>query len=96
MCKGICNYALDRIVSIEPFEDKSFVENTFFDPEHYFDNIIAVTSRLRNHSLCWIRQGWTFEACQITHLLFRDLFCNFASQILTLWNLYQHYSLTLP
>ena len=47
---GICNYALDRIVSIEPYEDKPFVENTFFDPEHYFDNIVGVTKDLKSQA----------------------------------------------
>jgi predicted DNA-binding transcriptional regulator YafY len=47
---GICNYALDRIVSIEPYEDKPFVGNTFFDPEHYFDNIVGVTKDLNSQA----------------------------------------------
>lgn len=46
--KDICNYALDRIESIEPCPDKVFVENTFFDPEHYFDDVIGVTKDLRS------------------------------------------------
>jgi predicted DNA-binding transcriptional regulator YafY len=41
---------LDRIVSIEPYEDKPFVENTFFDPEHYFDNIVGVTKDLKSQA----------------------------------------------
>ena len=48
--KGICTYALDRIVSIEPCPDKEFVENTFFDPEHYFDDIIGVTKDLKSQT----------------------------------------------
>ena len=47
---GICNYALDRIVFIEPYVDKPFVENTFFDPEHYFDNIVGVTKDLKSQA----------------------------------------------
>lgn len=44
----ICTYALDRIKSIEPCSDKDFVTNTFFDPEHYFDDVIGVTKDLNN------------------------------------------------
>lgn len=44
----ICTYALDRIESIEPCSDKDFVTNTFFDPEHYFDDVIGVTKDLNN------------------------------------------------
>ena len=44
----ICNYALDRIVSIEECKTHTFKENTFFDPEHYFDDIIGVTKDLNS------------------------------------------------
>jgi len=44
--KDVSTYALDRIVSIEPCTDKAFVENKFFDPEHYFDDVIGVTKDL--------------------------------------------------
>lgn len=44
----ICNYALDRIVSIEECKTHTFKENTFFDPEHYFDDIIGVTKDLKS------------------------------------------------
>lgn len=46
----ICNYALDRIVSIEPCTDKDYQENIFFDPEHYFDNVIGVTKDLNSEA----------------------------------------------
>ena len=46
--KDICNYALDRIESIEPCTDKAYIENSFFDPEHYFDDVIGVTRDLKS------------------------------------------------
>ena len=46
--KDICNYALDRIESIETSKDLTYVENTFFDPEHYFDDVIGVTRELKS------------------------------------------------
>ncbi len=38
----IHNYALDRIKKIKN-SDSAFVENTLFDPEHYFDSLIGVS-----------------------------------------------------
>lgn len=46
--KDICNYALDRIESIETSKDLTYMENTFFDPEHYFDDVIGVTRELKS------------------------------------------------
>lgn len=46
----ICNYALDRIVSIEECRTHAFKENTFFDPEHYFDDVVGVTKDLKSKS----------------------------------------------
>lgn len=37
--------ALDRVVSIEPI-DSPFRDNPKFDPEHYFDNVIGVSSSI--------------------------------------------------
>jgi predicted DNA-binding transcriptional regulator YafY len=42
MQEGISNYALDRIVRIE-ITKTSWIDNTFFDSDHYFDNVIGVT-----------------------------------------------------
>ncbi|MFA6883761.1 MAG: WYL domain-containing protein, partial [Paludibacteraceae bacterium] len=44
--KEIRTFALDRIVSISRNTETDFVPNTFFDPEHYFDNVIGVTKGL--------------------------------------------------
>ena len=46
--KDIHNYALDRIFSIEECKTHPFKENTFFDPDHYFDDVIGVTKDLRS------------------------------------------------
>ena len=46
----ICNYALDRIISIEECKTIPFKENTFFDPEHYFDDVVGVTKDLKSKS----------------------------------------------
>lgn len=40
--KSISTYALDRIERTKP-ENIKWIENSFFDPDHYFDNIIGVT-----------------------------------------------------
>jgi len=37
------NLALDRIQKIEPAENERFVENTFFDPATFFDDLVGVT-----------------------------------------------------
>lgn len=48
--KPIYNLALDRIISIRKADDATYLENTFFDPETYFDNIIGVTKNIGDHS----------------------------------------------
>jgi predicted DNA-binding transcriptional regulator YafY len=39
---GISNYALDRVIKVETSK-KIWIENTFFDPDQYFDNVIGVS-----------------------------------------------------
>ncbi|MBQ3658128.1 MAG: WYL domain-containing protein [Bacteroidales bacterium] len=41
--KKVFNLALDRIVSIDPVDVK-YVESPNFDPEHFFDNVIGVST----------------------------------------------------
>lgn len=44
----ICNLPLDRIVSIEQVDIK-YVENPKFDSEHFFDNVIGVSTNINNY-----------------------------------------------
>ena len=41
--RGIFNLALDRIEEISEDEKAKFIENTFFNPQTYYDDIIGVT-----------------------------------------------------
>lgn len=40
---AIATLALDRMVEVQKDKELKFKENTFFDPEHYFDDVIGVT-----------------------------------------------------
>ena len=42
------NLALDRIHHLEFAEKESFIENTFFDPATFFDNLVGVTKDLHS------------------------------------------------
>ena len=42
------NFALDRIVSIEPVTDVPYHDNPDFDPEHFFDDVIGVSKNINN------------------------------------------------
>lgn len=44
--KAIYNLALDRIISIRRAENAAYQENTFFNPETYFDNIVGVSKNI--------------------------------------------------
>lgn len=46
---GLRNYALDRINSIVHSKDFVYRDNTFFNPETYFDDIIGVTKNAGSH-----------------------------------------------
>ncbi|MBR6178712.1 MAG: WYL domain-containing protein [Bacteroidales bacterium] len=46
--KKVFNLALDRIVSIEPVDVK-YVESPNFDPEHFFDNVIGVSTSIKSY-----------------------------------------------
>ncbi len=46
--KKVFNLALDRIVSIEPVDVK-YVESPKFDPEHFFDNVIGVSTSIKSY-----------------------------------------------
>lgn len=41
--KVLLNLALDRIHTLEVLPDEKFVENTFFDPATFFDDLVGVT-----------------------------------------------------
>ena len=45
--KKVFNLALDRIVSMEPVDVK-YVESPNFDPEHFFDNVIGVSTSIKS------------------------------------------------
>ncbi len=45
MC--LFNLALDRMIAVEPLNDVDYQDNTDFDPEHFFDDVIGVTKNLR-------------------------------------------------
>ena len=47
----IRNLALDRIIGIEEDKDNEYVENTFFDPNSYFGEMVGVTRRVTDTSL---------------------------------------------
>ena len=42
------NFALDRIVSVEPVADIPYCENPNFDTEHFFDDVIGVSKNIGN------------------------------------------------
>ena len=44
--KNLVTIALDRIVSISKNEQEKYVENTFFEPEKYFGEMVGVTREL--------------------------------------------------
>lgn len=46
--KMIYTLALDRIISISKAEGETYIENTFFDPETYFNNLIGVTKNVKD------------------------------------------------
>jgi predicted DNA-binding transcriptional regulator YafY len=46
--KKVFNLALDRIVSVEPVDVK-YVESPNFDPEHFFDNVIGVSTSIKSY-----------------------------------------------
>jgi predicted DNA-binding transcriptional regulator YafY len=46
--KSLRNLALDRIRRLEIAERESFLENTFFDPATFFDDLIGVTKGLHS------------------------------------------------
>lgn len=46
--KKVFNLALDRIVSVEHIDVK-YVESPNFDPEHFFDNVIGVSTSVNSY-----------------------------------------------
>jgi predicted DNA-binding transcriptional regulator YafY len=44
----LLNLALDRFTKVKLADDEPFVENTFFEPESFFDDIVGVTKRLNS------------------------------------------------
>lgn len=46
--KSLRNLALDRIHHLEIAEKEPFIENTFFDPATFFDNLVGVTKGLNS------------------------------------------------
>ena len=44
--KNLVTIALDRVVSISKNEQEKYVENTFFEPEKYFGEMVGVTREL--------------------------------------------------
>ncbi len=40
---GLRTLALDRIIEVKEDKDNPYIENTFFDPESFFDSMIGVT-----------------------------------------------------
>ena len=44
----VSNLALDRIISVEPV-DIEFVDNPDFDSEHFFDNVIGVSTSIKSY-----------------------------------------------
>lgn len=44
----IYTLALDRIISLRKAEGYTYIENTFFDPDTYFDNLIGVTKNVND------------------------------------------------
>ena len=44
----VYNLALDRIKNVEPV-DIEFVENPDFDSEHFFDNVIGVSTSIKSY-----------------------------------------------
>ncbi len=40
---GLRTLALDRIIAVEEDSEYSYIENTFFEPETYFDEMVGVT-----------------------------------------------------
>jgi predicted DNA-binding transcriptional regulator YafY len=47
--KTLRNLALDRIHNLEIAENEQFLENTFFDPATFFDDLLGVTKSLNSH-----------------------------------------------
>ncbi len=48
LTNNILTLALDRILNLSVDKSTIFIDNTFFDPEHYFDDIVGVTKSLQN------------------------------------------------
>jgi predicted DNA-binding transcriptional regulator YafY len=46
--KTLRNLALDRIHNLEIAENEQFLENTFFDPATFFDDLLGVTKSLNS------------------------------------------------
>jgi predicted DNA-binding transcriptional regulator YafY len=44
--QNLYNLALDRILFIKKLENESFIENTLFNPETFFDDLVGVTKQL--------------------------------------------------
>jgi predicted DNA-binding transcriptional regulator YafY len=44
--RNLYNLALDRILRIQKVENEPFVENTLFNPETFFDDVVGVTKQL--------------------------------------------------
>lgn len=42
----IFNFALDRIISVEPVNDIEYRQNPNFNPEHFFDDVIGVSRNI--------------------------------------------------
>ncbi|GHT12605.1 WYL domain-containing protein [Bacteroidia bacterium] len=48
--KSLRNLALDRIHSLEPAINERFLENTFFNPATFFDDLVGVTKGLNSQT----------------------------------------------
>ena len=57
------NLALDRIVGVTPVKDIAFRQNPDFDPEHFFDDLIGVSKRLKSSQPRRIKFWASREQC---------------------------------
>jgi predicted DNA-binding transcriptional regulator YafY len=48
--KSLRNLALDRIHSLQPATNEHFLENTFFNPATFFDDLVGVTKGLNSRT----------------------------------------------
>ena len=48
---GLRTLALDRIIEVKEDKDRPYIENTFFDPNSFFDSMIGVTRSAKSQRL---------------------------------------------